>query len=58
MRLALETLPWVEEGTVEADIRRQRVTFAVKDRNAFDIEEVRHVIADSGFRVGKVIADP
>jgi hypothetical protein len=58
VRKALETLPWVAKGSVEADIRRQRVRFAIKDKNDFDIEQVRRVIDAKGFRVGKVIAGP
>jgi hypothetical protein len=58
VRSALEELPWVEEGSVEADVRRQRVRFAVKDREAFDVEQVRKVIDRAGFRAGDVIAGP
>ena len=58
MRYALETLPWVQEGSVEADIQRQRVRFAIKDRNAFDLEQVRQVIRKAGYQVGEVIAGP
>jgi hypothetical protein len=58
VRYALEELPWVEEGSVEADIRRQRVRFAVKDKKAFDLKQVRQVIGKAGFRVGDVLAGP
>jgi hypothetical protein len=58
VRYALERLPWVEEGSVEADIRRQRVRFAVKDKKAFDLEQVRQVIGKAGFQVGDVLAGP
>jgi hypothetical protein len=57
VRCALETLPWVVEDSVEADIRRQRVRFAVTDKRSFDLEQVRRVIEAKGFRVGKVVAD-
>jgi hypothetical protein len=58
VRYALEELPWVEEGSVEADVRRQRVRFAIKDRGAFNIEQVKRVIGKAGFRVGEVIDGP
>jgi hypothetical protein len=58
VRFALEELPWVEEGSVEADISHQHVRFAIKDRAAFNVEQVRQVIGKAGFQVGKVIDGP
>jgi len=57
VRRALETLPWVEKGTVEPDVRHQQVTFAVKDRKDFDLGEVKRVIHAEGFRLGAVKSD-
>lgn len=58
MRSALETLPWVAKGSVQADVSRQRVRFAITDKDEFDIEAIRRVLDEQGFRVGKVIAGP
>jgi hypothetical protein len=58
VRCALEELPWVEEGSVEADVRRQRVRFAIKDRGAFNLEQVKQAIGKAGFRAGEVLAGP
>jgi hypothetical protein len=48
----------VEEDSVEADIRRRRVRFAVKDKKAFDLEQVKRVINGAGFRAGNVLEGP
>jgi len=58
VRYALERLPWVEEGSVEADVRRQRVRFAVKDKKAFDLKQVKQVVGKAGFQVGDVLSGP
>lgn len=58
MRKALESLPWVEKGSVRPDTRTQQVRFAVTDKAKFNLDEIRTVITDAGFRVGKVLAGP
>ena len=58
MRKALESLPWVEKGSVRPDTRTQRVRFAVTDKSRFDLDAVRSVIKQQGFRVGRVLAGP
>ena len=58
MRKALETLPWVEKGTIKPDTDRQEVTFAVKDKKQFDLDEVKRVIAAQGYTVGQVLSGP
>jgi hypothetical protein len=58
VRKALETLPWVEKGTVKPDVDNQQVTFAVKEKKQFDPDEVKRVIDAQGFTAGKVLSGP
>ena len=58
MRKALESLPWVEKGSVRPNTSKQQVRFAVTDKAKFNLDEVRAVITQKGFRVGKVLAGP
>ncbi len=58
MRNALGTLPWVEKETIEPDVSRQQVRFAVKDKQQFNLDEVKDVISKEGFEVGKVLSGP
>ncbi len=51
---ALETLPWVVPGSVTANPKTGRVTFAVTSREAVDASEVSRVIEHAGFSVGSV----
>jgi hypothetical protein len=59
VRSALETLPWVEKGTVAPDVGKQQVTFAVNDKSKFDLDEVKKVIEKTPrFHVGAVLSGP
>jgi hypothetical protein len=58
VRSALETLPWVAKGSVEADIQSQQVRFAVNDKKAFDLEQLKRVIEAKRYRVGQVLSGP
>jgi hypothetical protein len=59
VRKALETLPWVEKGTVKPDVDNQQVTFAVKDSKAYSYDEVKQAIeSQTTFQVGKVLRGP
>jgi hypothetical protein len=58
VRKALESLPWVEKGSVRPDVRKQQVRFALTDKAKFNLDEIRTVITRQGFRVGKVLAGP
>jgi hypothetical protein len=55
---ALESLPWVEQGSVRIDLKLGQAEFAVKDRSAFNLAEVRKAIARRGFAVSKVVSGP
>jgi hypothetical protein len=59
VRSALSTLPWVEKGTIKADVRRQQVRFAVKDEESFDLAEAKEAIEGrTNYKVGKVVSGP
>ena len=58
MRQALGSLPWVEKGSVRPDTRTQQVRFALHDKSQFNLDEVRAVLTDKGFRVGRVLEGP
>jgi hypothetical protein len=51
---ALEALPWVVKGSVEADPARERVTFAVTDPAAVDPDAARRAVERVGFTGGEV----
>jgi hypothetical protein len=59
VRKALSTLPWVEKATIKPDTTKQQVTFAAKDAQSFNYEEVKKTIeGKTGFKVGKVLKGP
>ena len=58
MRKALETLPWVEQGTIQTDVARREVRFDLKDRGAFNEDEVTKALQGQGFPVVTVKAAP
>jgi hypothetical protein len=49
VRAALGTLPWVEQGTVQTDVDRREVRFNLKERDAFNEEEVKKALKAQGF---------
>jgi len=51
---ALETLSWVVPGSVTANPKTGRVTFAVTSREAVDAGEVSRVIGHTGFYVSSI----
>jgi hypothetical protein len=56
VRNALSTLPWVEQASIKPNTTKQQVTFAVKDKKSFDLDEVKKTIeSKTGFKVGKVL---
>jgi hypothetical protein len=49
----------VEAVTIDPDVDRQQVTFAVKDRKAYSYDEVKKAIeSQTTFKVGKVLRGP
>jgi hypothetical protein len=49
VRKALATLPWVEQQTVETDVKTREVRFNVKDKNAWSADEVKKALKDQRF---------
>jgi hypothetical protein len=60
VREALSTLPWVEKGSVVPEVSKQQVRFAVQDKKAFNLAEVKKAIEakDPNFKVGDVLSGP
>ncbi len=58
MRAALGTLPWVEQGSIQTNVKGREVRFNLKDKTAFDPETVRKALAGKGFSEMTVKAAP
>jgi phosphotransferase system IIB component len=58
VRQALDTLPWVEHTSVDADVTTHRVRFGVKDPEKFDIEALKKALADVNFSESSLISGP
>ena len=58
MRKALGTLPWVEHGSVQTDVDSREVRFDLKDKSAFNEEEVKKALTAQGFREVTVKSSP
>ena len=58
MRKALATLPWVEQGSVKTDIRKQEVRFKITERASWNEANVRAELQKQGFDEMTVIAAP
>ena len=46
MREALTTLPWVEPDSIVADRKIRQAKFKVKDRSAFNADELKKALGD------------
>jgi hypothetical protein len=49
VRKALSTLPWVEQDSVQTDVNHREVGFNLKDKKAFNEEEVKAALKAQGF---------
>jgi hypothetical protein len=59
VRKALSTLPWVEKASIKPDTKKQQVTFVIKDKQSFNLDEVKETIeGKTSFKVGKVLNEP
>jgi hypothetical protein len=58
VREALSTLPWVEQDSVQANVDKKEVRFAVKDPKEFDLKAVQAAIGDKGFKEVNLLAGP
>jgi hypothetical protein len=46
---ALESLQFVEKGSVAADIKTQSAVFTVTDKRAFDLQKVKDSLSAKGY---------
>lgn len=58
MRAALATLPWVEQGSITADVGTHLATFGVKDKSKFNMEQVKEALKEQQFPEVELIAGP
>jgi hypothetical protein len=58
VRKALETLPWVEQSSITADVGTHLVTFVVKDKSKFDMERVTEALREQHFPEVELISGP
>jgi hypothetical protein len=59
VRKALATLPWVEKDSIAPNVKTQHVTFVVKDKKLFNLDEVKEAIeGKTRFKVGAIISGP
>ena len=58
MRKALGTLPWVEQASVQTDVDRREVRFNLKDKAAFNADEVRNALKAQRFDEVEVKSAP
>ncbi len=49
MRKALGTLPWVEQATIQTDVKKREVRFDLTDKSGFNEEEVKKALKEQGF---------
>jgi hypothetical protein len=58
VRAALATLPWVEQDSITANVRTRIVTFAVKDKSKFDMEQVEEALKQQHYSEVELISGP
>lgn len=58
MRAALATLPWVEQDSITADVSTRMVTFAIKDKSKFKMEQVKEALKEQGYLEVELISGP
>jgi hypothetical protein len=49
VRRALGTLPWVEQKSIQTDVKLREVRFALTDRPKFDEAAVKAALQGQGF---------
>ena len=58
MRTALATLPWVEQGSITADVGTHLATFAVNNKSKFNLEQVKEALKEQQFPEVELISGP
>jgi hypothetical protein len=49
VRKALATLPWVEQGSIETNVKTHEVRFNLRDMKDWNEEDVRKAFAEQRF---------
>ena len=55
---ALRSLPWVDQKTVSADVKKQEVRFGVNDMTKFDESQLKDAFKNNGFDAIAVLDKP
>jgi hypothetical protein len=58
VREALATLPWVEQDSITADVHTHLATFGIKDKNKFNLEQVKKALQGQQFPEVELISGP
>jgi len=57
-REALATLPWVEQDSITAYVPSRMVTFSVKDKHRFNMEQVKEALKGRGYFEVELVSCP
>ena len=58
MRKALGTLPWVEHDSIQTDIPNREVRFNLKEKSAFNVDDVKKALKGQGFADAELQSGP
>jgi hypothetical protein len=58
VREALATLPWVEQGSIDANVPSRKVVFNVKDKDKFDFDKLKDALKEQDFKDVELISGP
>jgi hypothetical protein len=58
VRSALATLPWVEQASIVTDVDRREVRFNLKEKGAFNEQDVKKALQDQRFPEATVKSAP
>jgi hypothetical protein len=58
VRAALQSLPWVEHDSITTDVPSRRVTFAVKDKNQFDLVRLKEAFKQQNYDRVELVSGP
>jgi hypothetical protein len=58
VREALETLPWVEQASVVADVPTRKVSFNVTDAGLYNFDKLKEALGNQGFDDVELLSAP
>jgi hypothetical protein len=56
VRKALGTLPWVEQATIQTDVKAREARFNLKDKEQFNEDDIKKALQDQRFPNAEVKA--